>query len=87
MQDLSKNETLIIEAIAKLPQEQWYKIDDIVRLSGLKSSEIRETINKSEVFVSSIDDNQQPIITTRAKFRDKEPLFRKIIGAFKNRID
>jgi DNA-directed RNA polymerase specialized sigma subunit len=81
------NEKKITNAIESLPQMQWYKIEDIAQKSGLSIPEIYEVMNASDDFVSSTDDHMQPVVTTRDRFRKSEPFFRKIVGAFKNRID
>ncbi|GAB2972398.1 hypothetical protein [Mucilaginibacter agri] len=82
-----KNEKRILDAIESLPAAQWYKIEDIAQRSKLSNPEIYEVINSSDDFVSSTDDHMQPVVTTRDRFRKTEPFFRKIVGAFKNRID
>jgi len=83
-----KNRELKIEkAIDSLPKSQWYKIEDIAVLSGLTIPIITSVINNSDDFVSSTDDQMQPVVTTRERFRKSEPFFRKVVGAFKNRID
>jgi hypothetical protein len=81
------NEQKILVAIESLPPAQWYRVEDIAQKSGLTNQQIYEVINSSDEFVSSTDDHMQPVVTTRDRFRKTEPFFRKIVGAFKNRID
>jgi len=77
----------IISYIKSLPEQQWYGLDDIAK--GVKTTfrDIQAVVNESDAFVTSIGDNNEIVITLRADFRKNEPVFRKIIGAFKNRID
>lgn len=82
-----ENEIRIVKAIETLPKMQWYRIEDIAQESRLSIQDIFDVINKSDEFVSSTDDHMQPVVTTRDRFRKTEPFFRKIVGAFKNRID
>ncbi|MES2376689.1 MAG: hypothetical protein V4553_08925 [Bacteroidota bacterium] len=87
MSSPNTNEQKILDAIEGMSPTQWYKVEDIAQKSGLTNQQIYEVINSSDEFVSSTDDHMQPVVTTRDRFRKTEPFFRKIVGAFKNRID
>ncbi|MDO3641504.1 hypothetical protein [Mucilaginibacter sp. L3T2-6] len=80
-------EDQIVNYIKSLPEQQWYSLEDIGKGMNIPYSEIQRLVTESEAFVTSIGDKNETVITLRATFRKNEPVYRKIIGAFKNRID
>jgi hypothetical protein len=77
----------IISYIETLPDEQWHSLEGIAKGMKLPYHEIQAVVTESDAFVTSIGDKNETVITLRAAFRKNEPVFRKLIGAFKNRID
>ena len=67
-------------------QSLWHNINEVASATGITSNDIFKAINESNKFVLSSDKEQQPVITTRERFRNEESFFTKLIGAFKNRI-
>ena len=65
----------------------WHSVNEVASVTGVTSNDIFKTINDSDKFVLSSNGEKQPIITTRKRFRKEEPFLRKLVGAFKNRID
>ena len=65
----------------------WHSVNEVASVTGITSNDIFKTINDSDKFVLSSNEEKQPIITTRKRFRKEEPFLRKLVGAFKNRID
>lgn len=76
-----------IYAALNSDQSLWHSINEVVSATGITSNDIFKTINESDKFVLSSDKEQQPVITTRERFRNEEPFFTKLVGAFKNRIN
>ncbi len=75
-----------IYAVLNSDQSLWHSINEVVSATGITSNDIFKVINQSDKFVLSSDQDQQPVITTRERFRNEESFFTKLIGAFKNRI-
>lgn len=80
-------ENQIIKYIESLPEEPWYDLEDIAKGMKVPYHEVQAVVTESEAFVTSIGDKNETVITLRETFRKNEPVFRKILGAFKNRID
>lgn len=77
----------IIDYVKSLPDRQWYGLEEVANGLNTSYSEIQMKVTESDAFVTSLGDNNEVVISLRTEFRKNEPVFRKIIGAFRNRID
>lgn len=68
-------------------KNRWTATEHIASTIGLTYGEVNRILNNSDKFVSSTNRLQEQVIATRERFRKEEPIIRKIIGAFRYRID
>ena len=88
MGNTQKTKEKILKTFEENTENHWKTISEIQGATGSTTNEIVKVITDSGEFVQSskIIDGET-VFTTKKAFRDNEPFFTKVLGAFKNRID
>ena len=78
------------EIVKKDTSKTWYTLKDLSQLTNEDPLSLEKTINKSSLFVrssSKLSEEGEPLYTTRSGFSKEASFGKKLLGAFKNRID
>ena len=77
------------ELMLKDKDQQWFTIEQLQNKFNIHNAELSKTLNNSGLFIRSSKKTSEGeyLFTTKVEFKQKTSPFRKIIGAFKNRID
>lgn len=67
--------------------DYWKNIDQLRSITHLSSEEILREVKNSGMFFESTDASGIPVFTTKDNFRKYQSFGKKLIGAFRNRID
>lgn len=81
-------EKLIIDLFDRATKPNfWKSITEISQSTNLPIEDVLQVVSNSTAFVQSKSNKKEVVYTTKECFRKYQSFGRKLLGAFRNRID